>query len=125
MSQRGRPRRIVDGPRADHGSLVSFGDCAVTGNVPGMRNPSAPRRCSTGPTSRTATLNPRHPRRGVVPALLPTSPPVHHVVDVDVFLPGCPPSADLIYAVLDDLLAGRDARRRRLDPLRRAEETTP
>ena len=33
--------------------------------------------------------------------------PVHRVVKVDVFLPGCPPSADLIYHVLVDLLEGR------------------
>jgi NAD-reducing hydrogenase small subunit len=42
-----------------------------------------------------------------VPALLPTARPVHRVVDVDVFLPGCPPSADLIYRSLVDLLEGR------------------
>ena len=29
------------------------------------------------------------------------------VVTVDVFLPGCPPHADLIYTLLDDLLSGR------------------
>jgi NAD-reducing hydrogenase small subunit len=43
----------------------------------------------------------------VVPRLLRRSRPVHSVVAVDVFLPGCPPSADLIYFVLDELLAGR------------------
>ena len=43
----------------------------------------------------------------IVPKLLPTSTPVHLVVKVDVFLPGCPPSADLIHTMLDDLLAGR------------------
>jgi NAD-reducing hydrogenase small subunit len=43
----------------------------------------------------------------VVPALLPMSTPVHKVIKVDVFLPGCPPSADLIYTLLDDLLSGR------------------
>ena len=42
----------------------------------------------------------------IVPKLLPTSQPVHKFVDVDVFLPGCPPHADLIYTMLDDLLAG-------------------
>ena len=52
------------------------------------------------------TINPGIPDV-VVPALLPTSRPVHSVVAVDVFLPGCPPSADLIYFVLDELLAGR------------------
>ena len=37
----------------------------------------------------------------------PRSQPVHRVVTVDVFLPGCPPHADLIYTLLDDLLSGR------------------
>ena len=32
---------------------------------------------------------------------------MHAVVEVDVFLPGCPPPADLIYTALDELLAGR------------------
>jgi NAD-reducing hydrogenase small subunit len=32
---------------------------------------------------------------------------VHEVVPVDVFLPGCPPSADIIYFALSELLAGR------------------
>jgi NAD-reducing hydrogenase small subunit len=35
------------------------------------------------------------------------SRPVHAVVKVDVFVPGCPPSADLIHSVLDDLISGR------------------
>ena len=33
--------------------------------------------------------------------------PVHTVVPVDVFVPGCPPPADTIYYVLTELLAGR------------------
>ena len=33
--------------------LVSLGDCAVTSNVPGMRNPSGRGRSSSVPTSRT------------------------------------------------------------------------
>jgi NAD-reducing hydrogenase small subunit len=43
----------------------------------------------------------------VVPLLLPMARPVHRVVKVDVYLPGCPPSADLIYQALVDLLEGR------------------
>jgi NAD-reducing hydrogenase small subunit len=43
----------------------------------------------------------------VVPALLPQSRPIHEIVEVDVFVPGCPPSADVIFHVLSELLNGR------------------
>jgi NAD-reducing hydrogenase small subunit len=52
------------------------------------------------------TVNPQVPSE-VVPGLLRRSLPVHKVVAVDVFLPGCPPSADLIYDCLDQLFAGQ------------------
>ena len=52
------------------------------------------------------TINAQLPSQ-VVPKLLAKSRPVHKVVDVDVFLPGCPPSADQIFWVVDELLAGR------------------
>ena len=53
------------------------------------------------------TLNAQVPSQ-VVPPLLPKALPVHAVVDVDVFLPGCPPSTALIYAAaVNDLLEGR------------------
>jgi NAD-reducing hydrogenase small subunit len=43
----------------------------------------------------------------VIPKLLKFSKPVRELVKVDVFLPGCPPSADTIYYALQELLAGR------------------
>jgi len=87
-------------------TLVSFGDCAVTANVPGMRNPIGVRPLLERAYLENVTLNPRIPL-DVVPALLPTARPVHRVVKVDVFLPGCPPSSDLIYGALIDLIEGR------------------
>jgi NAD-reducing hydrogenase small subunit len=86
--------------------LVAFGDCAVTSNVPGMRNPIGVQPLLDRAYHENVTLNPGTPLQ-VVPPLLPTSTPVHKVVKVDVFLPGCPPHADLIYTLLDDLLSGR------------------
>ena len=87
-------------------TLVAFGDCAVTSNVPGMRNPIGVAPLLDRAYRENVTLNPQMPT-DVVPRLLPTSQPVHKFVDVDVFLPGCPPHADLIFTMLDDLLAGR------------------
>jgi NAD-reducing hydrogenase small subunit len=86
--------------------LVSFGDCAVTSNVPGMRNPIGPGPLLERAYLENVTDNPQLPSR-VVPALLPQSMPVHRVVKVDLFLPGCPPSADLIWFTVNELLEGR------------------
>ena len=87
-------------------TLIAFGDCAVTSNVPGMRNPIGVQPLLDRAYIENVTINSQVPSR-MVPRLLPTARPVHRVVKVDVFLPGCPPSADLIYTMLTDLLAGR------------------
>ncbi|MCC6177583.1 MAG: NADP oxidoreductase [Chloroflexi bacterium] len=92
--------------RAHTRILVAFGDCAVTGNVPSMRN-----RFGPGPTLARSYLEatnrvPSVPAE-IVPALLPIVTPVHEVVPVDVYLQGCPPPADVIFTLLMDLIAGR------------------
>jgi NAD-reducing hydrogenase small subunit len=88
------------------GTLVSFGDCAVTANVPAMRNPIGVQPLLDRAYVENVTIRPGVPVE-VVPRLLPMARPVHRVVKVDLYLPGCPPSADLIYHVLVDLLEGR------------------
>jgi NAD-reducing hydrogenase small subunit len=98
-------RRIRE-VRARTRILVALGDCAVTANVPGMRNPIGPRPLLVRAYDENVTGDGGPPTREV-PELLPTSTPVHRVVHVDVFMPGCPPSADRIHHVLDELLAGR------------------
>jgi NAD-reducing hydrogenase small subunit len=86
--------------------LVSLGDCAVTANVPGMRNPFAAKVVYERAYRENVTLNPGIPNE-VVPRLLPQARPIHEFVTVDVFVPGCPPSADTIFYVVSELLAGR------------------
>jgi NAD-reducing hydrogenase small subunit len=46
------------------------------------------------------------PRDDDLPRLLDRVYPVHEIVRVDYFLPGCPPSADAIWAGLLALIAG-------------------
>lgn len=88
------------------GTLISFGDCAVTANVPSLRNPIGVQPLLDRAYLENVTLRPGVPT-DVIPALLPTAQPVHRVVKIDVFLPGCPPSADLIHQTLVALLEGR------------------
>jgi NAD-reducing hydrogenase small subunit len=86
--------------------LVSLGDCAVTANVPSLRNPLGVEAIMHRAYIENATLQPQIPQEDL-PALLPSVRPVHAVVTVDVFIPGCPPSADTIYFAMSELLAGR------------------
>lgn len=86
--------------------LVSLGDCAVTSNVPGMRN--------TVPVNKLLQrvyVEGSDERRGVpadgVPALLKQARPVHEFVKVDLHIPGCPPTPKAISGVLSDLVDGR------------------
>jgi len=71
-----------------------------------MRNPIGPLPLLERAYIQNATVSPQVPSEAV-PGLLPRSLPVHKVVAVDVFLPGCPPPAGLIYDCLDQLLQGR------------------
>lgn len=92
--------------RAHTKILVALGDCAVTANVPGMRNPFKPEALYERAYIENATDNQHIPVQ-VIPPLRKMSVPVHRIVKVDVFVPGCPPSADTIFYVLTELLAGR------------------
>ena len=94
--------------------LVSFGDCAVTGNVPAIRN-----QLGLGNAENVlqrayienAQNNPgvpksrRHRARRCSNACMP----VHEVVHVEYFLPGCPPPADRIKALMVQVLERRRA----------------
>jgi NAD-reducing hydrogenase small subunit len=86
--------------------VVSFGDCAVTGNVPAMRNKFGPDAVLRRAYLENVNLDPQIPRE-IIPALLPAARPVHELISVDLHIPGCPPSADLIFSVLSDLLDGK------------------
>lgn len=93
--------------RARSKIVVSFGDCAVTGNVTSLRNKLPVVDLLTkvyheGPGA--------IPRGGevdkVVPALIPRVLPLHQVIAVDAFIPGCPPDPARIWAAVSALLAG-------------------
>ena len=86
--------------------LIAFGDCAVTGNIPAMRNRYSVRQVLQHVYHDNATNEDVEPINGV-PMLLDAVRPIHAVVPVDLTLPGCPPQSNLIYFVLTELVAGR------------------
>jgi NAD-reducing hydrogenase small subunit len=86
--------------------VVALGDCAVTGNVPAMRNQIIPRKLLERIYIEGVQETPGIPTEGV-PALLRHAIPVHEVVKVDLHVPGCPPPAAAIAFVLGELLDGR------------------
>jgi len=90
--------------------VVAFGDCAVTGNVPAIRNQLGFGN-HEGVLQRAyveaAQFNPCMPEeKGIVPPLLERVMPVHEMIHVDYYLPGCPPSAARIKSLVTQLLAG-------------------
>ena len=87
--------------------LVSLGDCAVTGNVTALRNAwsDSDRAVLEKAYVENSYVNAQIPTD--VPKLLKKVRPLHEVVKVDYFIPGCPPSAGIINYVLTELLAGR------------------
>ena len=87
--------------------LVSFGDCAVTGNVTSLRNHLKVSDLLTAVYHAGPGSAPHGPEAvKVLPALLPQVLPLHRVVPVDFYLPGCPPDPQRIWTVVEALLRG-------------------
>lgn len=84
--------------------VVSFGDCAVTGNVPSLRNKLGLDDVLTAVYHEGPGQVPRGSDDKVMPALLPKVLPLHQVIPVDAFLPGCPPDPQRIWTAVSALL---------------------
>jgi NAD-reducing hydrogenase small subunit len=86
--------------------VVSFGDCAVNGNVTAMRNPLGKAQVVLDRAYvKSGDLRAQVPaERGIVPPLLDRVLPLHEVIEVDQFLQGCPPPAGTIRALLERVL---------------------
>ena len=86
--------------------VVALGDCAITPNVTGMRNPLPLKALFDRVYVEGADVGKGQPTQGL-PVLLKHALPLHDVIKVDLHVPGCPPSAPTILFVLTELLEGR------------------
>ena len=88
--------------------LVAIGACAINGGIPAMRNQFGIRECLVESyVDGIGVASPLIPNDPEIPLLLDKVRPIHEVVKVDHFLPGCPPSADAIWTFVTELLAGK------------------
>ena len=96
--------------------LVAVGECAITGGLPVMRNAimhsdDPLRDClEEAYNSSPVVFNPQQhiPNDPALPLLLDRVYTCHEVVKIDYQIPGCPPSAQVIWRILDALLHGRE-----------------
>ena len=88
--------------------LIALGDCAVFGGVPAMRNFFTIEESLKRAYVETESTD----EQGAVPsspelAKMTRVRAIHEVVPVDIFIPGCPPDADIIFYALSELAQGR------------------
>jgi NAD-reducing hydrogenase small subunit len=88
--------------------LVSLGDCAGFGCVPMLRNLFPVDEVLDRAYVEVQSTAMGEVPREEVPALLPKVQPIHALVKVDAWIPGCPPSAEAIWKALTGLLAGEE-----------------
>ena len=89
--------------------IVAVGECALTGGVPAMRNTVPLKECMEeaylkGPSVVDGVI----PNDPDIPLMLDKVYPVHEVIKVDYFIPGCPPPADAFWQALTALLEGKE-----------------
>ena len=87
-------------------TLVSLGDCAVTGNVAAMRNTVPVSKLLQRIYVEGSDINKRLPGDGL-PQLLKLARPAQDYVKVDYSVPGCPPQSKVISTLLSSLVDGR------------------
>ncbi|MCF8167364.1 MAG: NADP oxidoreductase [Rhodoferax sp.] len=95
--------------RANCKILVAMGACAVNGGLPAQRNQRDVGQMMHDVYCRQVGGVPGNqiPNDPELPLPLNRVHPIHEVVHIDYFLPGCPPSGDAIWEFLTELLAGR------------------
>lgn len=97
--------------RAHCKTLVAVGACAINGGLPAQRNHLDLDACLREVyESREGMQTPGVPNDPELPLLLDKVHPIHEIVRVDYFIPGCPPSGEAIWKFLSDLIAGRTPR---------------
>jgi [NiFe] hydrogenase diaphorase moiety small subunit len=91
--------------------LISFGECAIMGGIPAMRNFVPLKECleeaymNSNTCELGANIIPGHED---IPKILNNVYPNNEIVKIDYYIPGCPPNAQHIWKVVKSLLLGEE-----------------
>jgi NAD-reducing hydrogenase small subunit len=93
--------------------LVAVGECAIMGGLPALRNNVPIAECLEEAYFNGVTVKDNNPGRVMpnddeIPMLTNKVFPIRELVKVDYVLPGCPPTADLIWNALYALVTGNE-----------------
>lgn len=93
--------------------LVAVGECAFMGGLPALRNNIPVGECLEEAYLRGITVQAHNPERIMpsdeeLPVILDRVYPIQELVKVDFVLPGCPPTAELIWNALYALVTGEE-----------------
>lgn len=87
--------------------LIAVGECAIWGGLPAMRNLVPLGECLEEAYRTESGEAVVIPHSEDIPALLDRVYACSEVVHIDYYIPGCPPSADLIWSVIAEILTGK------------------
>jgi F420-non-reducing hydrogenase small subunit len=105
--------------RAKAKTLVAFGSCSMEGGIPGLANlttkeeimkfvyQDSPSTVSTNGGTRPQTHTAMKEGEIEIPELWETVKALDQVVDVDYYVPGCPPVPERIWDVVEYILSGK------------------
>jgi coenzyme F420-reducing hydrogenase gamma subunit/ferredoxin/aerobic-type carbon monoxide dehydrogenase small subunit (CoxS/CutS family) len=91
--------------------LVVVGECAIWGGLPAMRNTIPLVECLEEAYLNCVTTEPAEndvPYHEDLPKILDKVYPCNEIVEIDYFIPGCPPSATHIWKAVKNLLFGEE-----------------
>ncbi len=90
--------------------LISLGECAIMGGLPAMRNGIPVTECLEEAYCDGITVGENKerimPNDEELPIILDKVYPLHEIVKIDYYLPGCAPRADLIWEAVVALVTG-------------------